>query len=219
MNNLFKKAQEGFSLVEITIAMGMLGILTTVIIGLNKQQIELEKRTETSSDIAFFHRRILKEFNSKESCEATLGGIGSVQTDPMVITSIRKDDGTVFYSVDYEFGKDVSPTEKYYKIDSMTVDFDIAKFQSDGSVLANRIGPAKLIIVYKIHDGVTNIIGSRQRPKTIALGDVQVTDTSGTHTLRGCVGNSPTPPAPRQLRSGQQRKRPVIFQQGFLIRA
>ena len=215
MNNLFKKAQEGFTLLEITVAMGMLGVLTTVIIGLNKQQVELEKRAETSSEIASFHRRILGEFVSKESCEATLGGIGdpgdptaspvvpatpaAVLTDPMAIQSIRKDDGNVLYSVDYEFGRDVSSSEKYYKIDSMTVDFDLSasgiKADPAGSDANDTLVSANLIIVYKIADGVANIIGSRQKPKTIALGDIQVTDTGGTHTLRGCVGNGPTAPA------------------------
>ena len=58
MNNLFKKVQEGFTLVEITVAMGMLGVLTTVMLSLNKQQAELEKRTEVGAELTSMRYRL-----------------------------------------------------------------------------------------------------------------------------------------------------------------
>ena len=198
-NSFLEKTQKGFSLIEITVAMGMLGVLTTVILNLGEQQVGLEKRSELNAELASFHSRLLEVFNSRQSCVNTLGGVGAIVAPGGSITNIMNDSPppgppapAALYSVGNQFGRVLNPTTRTFTIQSITLQFGTTAADLAGDpATPNFRTAANLNVIYLISPNVAGYQGNREKPRTIPLGDIQITEvTAGTsYTLRGCVGN------------------------------
>ena len=201
MKRDFLNNQKGFSLVEITIAAGMLGVLTTIILNLSEQQVSFEKRTEVNAELGFFHARLAEVFNDKTTCQNTLNQGPEptplkILTNNMAISDIRDNTGSggaILYSANYQFGKilDTGTNERTFKIKSINLEFitDVNKLTGDPSAPDYK-SPATLNVVYEISTLLTSYQGNREKPKTISLGDIQLTRDGSSYRFRGCVGNS-----------------------------
>ena len=194
-----KKTQQGSALVQVSVAASLLGVLTTFIINLNQQQISLEKRTETNVALGLFHARIATNFNDKMACENTLNeAVPATQiiTNNMEVIDIKdgtSSGGAVLYSKNYQFGKIVNTgtDERTFKIKSMAVEFDTTNINPDPSA-PNYKTPGTLRIVYEVSSQLTSYQGNREKPRTISLGDIQLTQNGSSYEFRGCEGNAAT---------------------------
>ena len=207
MKNYFNKTQRGFSLVELSVAMGMMGVLTTVILNLSQQQVGLEKRAETSGELGLFHAGLLENFNDKRSCENTLNQ-GTTTTplpnisNNMEIIDIRDNasgGGAILYSKDHQFGKviDTTTNEKTFKIKSINLNYNTTLTLLTAP---NYKTSASLNIIYEVSPRLTAYEGNREKVRVIPLGDIELTQNGANYTLRNCAGNTVSITVnPRQL--------------------
>ena len=159
-------------------------------LNLSQQQVTLEKRTEINAELGVFHARLVENFNNRETCVNTLGGLGATISDGQTFTTIMSNSTPPvnLYTVNDQFGRQLNATDRAFKIKSITLLFDTIR--NDPPPASNKVTSATLRVIYEVSNLLTSYQGNREKPRSIPLGDVQLTENSGTYTLRDCVGNT-----------------------------
>jgi type II secretory pathway pseudopilin PulG len=92
------KNTSGFSLAEVTIAMGMLGILALGINQLAQTQVKTKKRVESNLDLISMSNTIAQLLTRKESCNETIG-VGKVIAKGVKLNKLTTKDGKTILEV------------------------------------------------------------------------------------------------------------------------
>ena len=198
MKNIFNKKPWGFSLVELSVALGMMGILTTVILNLTEQQVSLQKKSEIGSELAYFHSRLVLFFNDKRSCENTLNrGLASpplrTVSDDMIIDDIKDaSNNNVVTANATEFGTVISGTAiRPFKVSSIRLVWGaIVPDPADPTPPNVLATSANLNIVYEVAPELTSYQGNRLKTRSIPLGDLKLRQNGANFQLRSCIGNT-----------------------------
>ena len=189
MRWLFNGKQRGFSLAEVTMGMGMVGVLTTIIIGLTKQQNELQKRMKVDSELVSFRYTLSGLLGDKVACEQTIGGIGAVIAPNLSLGSIVNNQGDTIYSVGDMFGEKVLATERLYKIISITLKYEASDVIPNPNPPMYRIKNPSLDVVIRISEKVTNDAGNRDKRISNSLGALDIQQRGDNLVLQSCTGN------------------------------
>lgn len=130
MNFLDKK---GFSLAEVMVAAGILGIVSLGVLQLTKNQTKVQKRAETSFEINTISSLISQTLLNSAACSETLV-VGTNIADGVSIDEIKNRKGNTLYNKVNRYGKN------QVRINSIVI---------EGVTVVDNFGEAKLVVEFE----------------------------------------------------------------------
>jgi hypothetical protein len=164
------KSQEGSSLLQVTVAFGLMGVLSLALTKMNIENMKANKRIESKAEISSINREISSFVGDYTSCANTFGGVGTnlntlKTTGSMTLTEIRDASDNVRFS---------NTTKR--------MGVSISGIEVNSYNLVNN--SASLDVEYEYTLGNTNM--KRTRRTTISFEF----DSTNTNELSRCVARS-----------------------------
>jgi prepilin-type N-terminal cleavage/methylation domain-containing protein len=97
---LLTKDEKGFTLVEIIVASGLLGVLTFAVMQMNQTMMKGQATAEVKMEAIEIKRQILSNMSEKLACENTLVGVNLGQA----AMSIKNKSNADIFSVGMKYG-------------------------------------------------------------------------------------------------------------------
>ena len=114
MNVFSRSREDGFSLVGSLVAAGMMGGLALILANMSKQQMMVQKSTETHFEVDTLFNVMVRTLYNRDACKNTLGD-GLPVNNGRSISSINNKDGGVVFNTTDKYGNNL------LRIESMTL--------------------------------------------------------------------------------------------------
>lgn len=196
MSLLHLKNQKGFSLIQVLVAFGLMGVLSLVMMGMFDQQNKLSQKVKVDGELNEIKYHFLNMLNDKIACESNLQSMKKGEP----INFFRVDNGDPFATVGEQF-KNLG-----IKITAMQILTDADVTASGQSPQMIRQEDGQTTIVFRVNfQKIGNIIGGKDITK-----DFNVRVVMGEHKWEA----GPTPNAVKDacLTNGGYKVADSIFE-------